>query len=198
MQESKLRVGVLGAGRWAESAHIPGWLRDPRCEVVALCDVQGERSREFAQHFGIPEATDDWQALAEFGRSKEEWLKTFLALPNGIPSHGTFWRVFRVLDADKLAACFLSWMGSASELIGGQVIAIDGKMLRHSHDRGSGQAAIYMVSAWASANRLILAQSKVAEKSNEITAIPELLRVLDIAGCIVTIDAIGCQTEITQ
>jgi len=141
---------------------------------------------------------NDWEAVAEFGRSQEAWFKTFLALPNGIPSHDTFWRVFRALDSEQFQACFLNWMRTASALIAGQVIAIDGKILRRSHDRGIGLAAIDMVSAWACANRVVLAQCKVDTKSNEITAIPELLRGLDLAGCIVTIDAMGCQTEIAQ
>ena len=118
---------------------------------------------------------NDWEAVAEFGRSKVAWFKSFLPLPNGIPSHDTFWRVFRALDAAQFQSCFLNWMRAVSPLIGGQVVAIDGKQLRRSHDKGLGQAAIYMVSAWATANRLVLGQRKVAEKSNEITAIPELL-----------------------
>ena len=119
-------------------------------------------------------------------------------LANGIPSHDTFWRVFRVLDPDQFQTCFLNWIRATSPLIGGQVIAIDGKQLRRSHDKGLGRSAIYMVSAWATANHLVLGQRKVADKSNEITAIPELLRALDLTGCLVTIDAIGCQTAIAQ
>jgi predicted transposase YbfD/YdcC len=140
----------------------------------------------------------DWEAVAEFGRSKQTWFKTFLDLPNGIPSHDTFWRVFRVLAPAQFQTCFVNWMRTVSPLIGGQVIALDGKQLRRAHDRGRGQAAIYMVSAWATANRLVLGQRKVAAKSNELTAIPELVRSLDLHGCLVTIDAIGCQTAIAQ
>ena len=136
--------------------------------------------------------------MAEFGRSKQAWFHTFLDLPNGIPSHDTFWRVFRALDPDHFQTSFLNWIRATSPLIKGQVIAIDGKQLRRSHDKGLGRSAIYMVSAWATANHLVLGQRKVAEKSNEITAIPELLRALDLAGCLVTIDAIGCQTAIAQ
>ena len=141
---------------------------------------------------------NDWVAVAEFGRSKLAWFSTFLDLPNGIPSHDTFWRVFRALDAAHFQTCFLNWMRATSPLIGGQVVAIDGKQLRRSHDKGLGRSAIYMVSAWATANRLVLGQRKVAEKSNEITAIPELLHALDLPGCLVTIDAIGCQTAIAD
>ena len=136
-----------------------------------------------------------WPSLAAANRPG---LRTFLDLPNGIPSHDTFWRVFRALDPDQFQTCFLNWIRATSPLIGGQVIAIDGKQLRRSHDKGLGRSAIYMVSAWATANHLVLGQRKVAEKSNEITAIPELLRALDLAGCLVTIDAIGCQTAIAQ
>ena len=141
---------------------------------------------------------NDWVAVAEFGRSKQAWFRTFLDLPNGIPSHDTFWRVFRALDPDHFQTCFLNWIRATSPLLKGQVIAIDGKQLRRSHDKGLGRSAIYMVSAWATANHLVLGHRKVAEKSNEITAIPELLRALDLAGCLVTIDAIGCQTAIAQ
>ena len=141
---------------------------------------------------------NDWEAVAEFGRSKLAWFKTFLALPHGIPSHDTFWRVFRALDPAQFQSCFLHWMRAVSPLIGGQVVAIDGKQLRRSHDKGLGHAAIYMVSAWATANRLVLGQRKVADKSNEITAIPELLQALDLRSCLVTIDAMGCQTAIAS
>jgi predicted transposase YbfD/YdcC len=141
---------------------------------------------------------DNWVDVAMFGNAKYEWFKAFLELPNGIPSHDTFNRVFNRLDPEQFSRCFGRWINATSKLIGGEVIAIDGKVLRRSHDRGIGKGAIDMVSAWASANRLVLGQVKVDEKSNEITAIPELLRALEIAGCIVTIDAIGCQTGIAD
>ncbi len=119
---------------------------------------------------------NDWEAVAEFGRSKLAWFKSFLPLPNGIPSHDTFWRVFRALDPTQFQSCFVNWMRAVSPLIGGQVVAIDGKQLRRSHDKGLGQAAIYMVSAWATAEWLVLGQRKVAAKSNEITAIRSCCR----------------------
>jgi predicted transposase YbfD/YdcC len=119
-------------------------------------------------------------------------------MPNGIPSHDTFNRVFARLDPQQFQTCFTRWISAISTVIGGQVIAIDGKVLRRSHDKGIGQAAIDMVSAWASANRVVLGQVKVDDKSNEITAIPQLLRALEVSGCIVTIDAMGCQTEIAE
>ena len=147
---------------------------------------------------GVICGADNWVELEQFGKSKEEWLKGFLELPNGIPSHDTFGRVFALLDAQQFRDCFLAWVQAVSAVTRGQVIAIDGKTLRRSHDRLLGKSAIHMVSAWASENRLVLGQTKVAEKSNEITAIPELLALLDISGCIVTIDAMGCQKEIAR
>lgn len=170
-------------------------MEDPRVErtklhplvsilVIALCAVIC--------------GAESWDDIALFGKAKEAWLTTFLDLPHGIPSHDTFNRVFAALDAKQFEACFVAWMQAVAEILPAQVIAIDGKTVRRSHDRTNGKAAIHMVSAWASANRLVLAQVKVDDKSNEITAIPELLRVLAITGCIVTIDAMGCQREIAR
>jgi len=139
---------------------------------------------------------DTWEDVETFGKAKEKWFRGFLELPNGIPSHDTFNRVFNRLDPQEFQNCFMSWIKAASQIMGGQVIAIDGKVLRRSHDQGVGKAAIDLVSAWATANHLVLGQVKVDEKSNEITAIPQLLKALEISGCIVTIDAMGCQTEI--
>lgn len=143
-------------------------------------------------------AADDWVEVETFGRSKEAWFRTFLALPHGIPSHDTFGRVFARLDPQEFQQCFAAWVQAVAEVTKGQVIAIDGKTVRRSHDRGIGKQAIHMVNVWASATGLALGQMKVAEKSNEITAIPELLRMLDVSGCIVTIDAMGCQKEIAR
>jgi predicted transposase YbfD/YdcC len=141
---------------------------------------------------------DSWVEVEEFGKAKEEWLRTFLILPNGIPSHDTFGRVFGMIDPYEFQSGFVSWITAISQITVGQIIAIDGKRLRRSHDRRLGKAAIEMVSAWATENRLVLGQVKTDQKSNEITAIPELLKVLALKGCIVTIDAIGCQTEIAN
>lgn len=141
---------------------------------------------------------DDWPAVEEFAKAKQGWLESILELPNGIPSHDTFWRVFRLLDAEAFADCFSTWMGAVCQITNGEVVAIDGKQLRRSHDKTMGKGAIYMVSAWACLNKVVLGQWKVDEKSNEITAIPELLRLLDIHGALVTIDAMGAQTEIAQ
>ena len=140
---------------------------------------------------------ESWTEIELFGQTKEEWLSSFLELPNGIPSHDTFREVFRRLDPAEFEEHFLMWVQAVSEKIKG-LIAIDGKQLRRSHDRSAGKHAIYMVSAWANENKLILGQQKVDEKTNEITAIPALLDILMLAGCIVTIDAIGCQTAIAQ
>jgi predicted transposase YbfD/YdcC len=134
--------------------------------------------------------------IEHYGHEKYDFLKTFLALPNGIPSHDTIGRVLARIDPQQFQACFLRWMQQLCCLSTGEVVPIDGKTLRHSYDTELGQSAIHMVSAWAATNRLVLGQVKVAEKSNEITAIPELIDALDIAGCIVTIDALGCQKEI--
>jgi len=141
---------------------------------------------------------DDWVGVEEFGQAKQDWLKEFLELPHGIPSHDTFRRVFAVLDAEQFRNCFISWISAVYEVTEGQVVPIDGKQLRRSHDKAIGKDAIHMVSAWASENHLVLGQVKVDEKSNEITAIPELLDMLEISGCIVTIDAMGCQKKITE
>jgi predicted transposase YbfD/YdcC len=167
-------------------------IEDPRIErskrhklidiiVIAIC--------------GVICGAEDWVAIERFGQAKLEWFQTFLELPNGIPVHDTFGRVFGVMNPEQFQHSFLSWVQSLAELSLGQIIAIDGKMLRHSFDRGLGKAAIHMVSAWASVNRLDLGQLKVAEKSNEIRAIAELLKLRGLKGCIVTIDAMGCQTE---
>ncbi len=141
---------------------------------------------------------DGWADIEQFGNCKYKWFKKFLELPNGIPSHDTFSRVFSLLEPEQLQQCFRQWVESISRITFGEVIAIDGKTLRHSYDKKSNKLAIHMVSAWATTNGLVIGQKKVDNKSNEITAIPELLKVISIAGCIVTIDAIGCQKKITK
>lgn len=141
---------------------------------------------------------EGWTDIENFGKSKEHWLRTFLELPGGIPSHDTFGRVFAMINAQEFQRAFWEWVWAVNELIQGQVINIDGKCLRGSDDEKLGKRAIYMVSAWAAENEIVLGQRKVDEKSNEITAIPELLKILSISGCVVTIDAMGTQTNIAK
>ena len=141
---------------------------------------------------------DGWSDIELFGKNKKSWLKTFLELPKGIPSHDTFGRVFAKIKPEEFQRHFMEWVQAIEKLTAGQVIALDGKQLRRSHDREAGKEAIYMVSAWATQNQLVLGQTKVADKSNEITAIPALLQLLDITSCIVTMDAMGTQTEIAE
>ena len=141
---------------------------------------------------------DSFVAIEEFGQAKEDWLKTFLDLPNGIPSHDTIGRVFAYLDPKALEAAFRAWVAAIARLTKGEVVAIDGKTLRRCFSKAGSNAFVHMVSAWATANRLVLGQVKTDEKSNEITAIPALLRLLHIKGCLVTIDAMGCQKEIAK
>ncbi len=125
---------------------------------------------------------DTWVNVAEFGRSKEPWLRTFLRLPNGIPSHDTFGRVFAALDSTAFEAAFLRWVQTLATATAGQVVTIDGKTLRRSHDRANGRGLLYLVSAWAGANHVVLGQVAVDEKSNEIAAIPALLDALAVSG----------------
>jgi len=141
---------------------------------------------------------DSWTEIEEFGKAKQEWLELFLELPNGIPSHDTFGRVFAAIDPGQFKSGFASWMAAVHQVTAGEIIAIDGKKLRRSHNKKLGKAAIHMVNAWAVNNHLVLAQEKVDDKSNEITAIPEVLSKLMLKGCIVTIDAMGCQKKIAR
>ena len=141
---------------------------------------------------------DTWPEVEEFAQTKEDWFRQFLELPHGIPSHYTFRRVFLLLDPEQLQQAFLAWVEAVQEITGGDVIAIDGKTLRRAFTKGGKKGAIHMVNAWSSQNHLVLGQVKVDAKSNEITAIPQLLEMLLLQGCIVTIDAMGCQREIAQ
>lgn len=170
-------------------------LEDPRAEhltdhrlvdivIIAIC--------------GVICGAETWTDIELFGHERHHWLEQFLELENGIPSHDTFGRVFARIDTTQFQMCFTSWVQSVFQATKGQVVALDGKTVRRSHDRRNNQEAIHMVSAWATGSHLVLAQQKVDEKSNEITAIPELLRLLDISGCIITIDAMGAQTEIAE
>ncbi len=140
---------------------------------------------------------DGWVEVEEFGNSKRAWLATFLELPNGIPSHDTFGRVFARIDPEQFQHSFVAWV-QALQQVRPNVVAIDGKTHRRSHDRSNGKAALHLISAWAADNRLVLGQVAVDDKSNEITAIPQLLDLLDLRDCTVTIDALGCQTAIAE
>jgi predicted transposase YbfD/YdcC len=168
-----------------------------------LNDPRVERTRKhplinivFIAVCGVLSGANSFAAIHEFGRDRRTWFARYLDLTNGIPSDDTFARVLARLDPGAFEKCLLSWMQAVQEITDHRLIAIDGKTLRGSYDRQSGKAAIHMVSAWASENTLSLGQVVVHEKSNEITAIPELLRVLDVSGAPVTIDAMGCQKEI--
>jgi predicted transposase YbfD/YdcC len=149
--------------------------------VIALCAAIG--------------GADDWVSVVQFGKAKKEWFSTFLKLPNGIASHDTFGRVFQILDSKVLESVCIAWLQSIAGLVQG-VVAIDGKSLCGS--REAGKSPLHIVSAWACQNSMLLGQVQTDKKSNEITAIPELLKLLSIQGCIVTIDAMGCQKAITQ
>jgi predicted transposase YbfD/YdcC len=141
---------------------------------------------------------DDFVSIAEWGCQKRDWLSKFLDLGSGIPSHDRFNAVFAALKPAEFEKCLVSWITALHELTDGQVVAIDGKTLRHSFDKATGKSAIHMVSAWATANHISLGQVVVDAKSNEITAIPKLLQLLEISGSVVTIDAMGCQTAIAE
>jgi predicted transposase YbfD/YdcC len=141
---------------------------------------------------------DDFVAIAKWGRKKQKWLETLLDLEAGIPSHDRFNAVLAAIKPAEFEKCLLSWITALQEISDGQIIAIDGKTLRHSFDKASGKSAIHMVSAWATANHISLGQVATEEKSNEITAIPKLLEMLEIEGCLITIDAMGCQTAIAE
>jgi predicted transposase YbfD/YdcC len=166
-------------------------MEDPRCDnrrhllldiiVIAIC----------AAICGA----DTWTDVELFGQSKEQWFRKFLELPHGIPSHDTFGRVFALIDPEQFQARFREWIAAVAERTEGEIIALDGKQLRRSHDKAEGKKAIYMVSAWASENSVVLGQQKVDDRSNEITAVPQLLEMLEVAGCIVTTDAMHCQVE---
>ncbi len=141
-------------------------------------------------------AAESFNDMEDFGKAKENWFRTFLKLRNGIPSHDTFNRVFAAIDPKEFLECFLRWTQSLRQAVAQEIVALDGKALRRALNRD--ESPKYVVSAWAEGNNLVLGQLKVDEKSNEITAVPELLRVLELAGCIVTVDAMGCQKKIAK
>ncbi|WP_414530935.1 ISAs1 family transposase [Nodularia chucula] len=170
-------------------------IKDPRVERTRyhlLTDIIG------IAILAVIAGAQGWEDIEEYGISKQEWLKTFLQLPFGIPSPDTFRRVFERINPKEFEQCFRQWVQSLVEKLGVEVVAIDGKTHRGSYDRESQLKALHTVSAWSSEHRLVLGQTKVSDKSNEITAIPALLEMLDISGCIITIDAMGTQKSIAQ
>ena len=169
-------------------------VEDPRVERTKLHRL---RDIIILAICGVICGAQGWVEIEEFGKAKEAWFTELLDLPNGIPSHDTFGRVFACIDPKQFEASFFQWVQGISKTVKG-VIAIDGKTLRRSHDHAAGKKALHLVSAWAVENRLVLAQVATEEKSNEITAIPVLLRQLALTGCIVTIDAMGTQTKIAD
>lgn len=140
----------------------------------------------------------DWQSVSQWAKAKLKWLLTFLDLPHGVPSHDTFCRLFAMIDPDAFEKCFLQWTADLMTTTGGKLIAIDGKTLRRSFDTANRKSAIHLVSAWCQQNQLVLGQLATEEKSNEITAIPKLLELLDLKSATVSIDAMGCQKEIAR
>ena len=170
-------------------------LEDPRVErnkkhelidVIVLCVC------------AVVSGAEGWSDIEEFGLAKLKWLRRYVPLANGVPVDDTIARIISALSVSGFQECFMSWMGDAVKLSGGEIIAVDGKTQRRSHDRKRGLKALHMVSAWASRNGVVLGQVKTEEKSNEITAIPVLLEKLELSGSIVTIDAMGCQREIVK
>jgi len=169
-----------------------------------LTDPRVERNREHLLEeilliaiAAVLSGAESWNDIADYGEDKQEWLQTFLMLPSGIPSHDTFNRVFAALDPEEMEKGFAAWVASIAKLTAGEVVAIDGKTLCGTRETGK-KKLVHMVSAWAEGNGLVLGQRKVDEKSNEITAIPKLLNALELAGTVITIDAMGCQREIAS
>lgn len=167
-------------------------MRDDRRKLHKLIDII------IITVCAVISGANDWVAVETFGNAREEWLKTFLQLENGIPSHDTFSRVFRLINPEQFRKCFVKWMESIAKLKHGEVVAVDGKTLRRSYDKEKGKEAIHMISAFATENGVVWGQIKTNEKSNEITAVPELLEVLALEGCIVTTDAMNCQKDIAE
>ena len=179
-------------------------MENPLKYFAELRDPRVERNREHLLEevlliaiAAVLSGAESWNDIADYGEAKVVWLRTFLTLPSGIPSHDTFNRVFAALDPEQLEKGFVAWVSSIAKLTSGEVVAIDGKALCGTREAGT-KAIVHMVSAWAEGNGLVLAQRKVEEKSNEITAIPKLLDALELSGTVVTIDAMGCQRSIAE
>lgn len=193
-------------GAWDKEALMFG--EEPISLIVSFQDLPDPRVTGRCNHklidiiviavCAVIAGAESWVEIADFGEARQEWLSTFLELPGGIPSHDTFGRLFAALDGEAFQTAFMRWVEDVFHVSQGQVIAIDGKTVRRSHERGIGKEAIHMVNAWATDNGIALGQWKTEAKSNEITAIPLLLRQLNVSGCIVTVDAMGAQTKIAQ
>lgn len=169
-------------------------MKDPRVERTKRHQID---DIIFIAIASVLSGVESWNEMEQYGIYKREWLEGFLQLPNGIPSHDTFNRFFSALDPDIFESCFLAWVKSICEKTKGEIVSIDGKTMRGSRNQGC-KSATHIVSAWADQNELILGQIKVSDKSNEITAIPKLLDALLLEGCVVTIDAMGCQKKIAK
>src|SRR3954451_9929255 len=185
----------MAADQELSIAHHFAELTDPRIDRSRLHELLDIIAIAIC---AVVAGAESWDDIEDFGKVKHDWLKTFLDLPNGIPSHDTFRRLFGRLDPDEFQRGFLRWVEALHEATERQVVAIDGRTLRRSFDRAKGKSALHMVHAWATTNHLLLGQVAVDQKSNEITAIPVLLKTLAISGAIVTIDAMGCQKEIAR
>jgi predicted transposase YbfD/YdcC len=179
-------------------------MESPLKYFAELQDPRVERTREHILEeilliaiAAILSGANGWNEIENYGKAKSDWLRGFLRLPSGIPSHDTFNRVFAALDPEALEQGFVAWVASIAKLTAGEVVAIDGKSLRGTRKHGS-KAIVHMVSAWANSNNLVLGQRKIDDKSNEITAIPKLLDALELTGTVVTIDAMGCQRSIAE
>jgi predicted transposase YbfD/YdcC len=178
---------------------------DFRAHFAVLCDPRVARTKKhllseimFIAICTIACDGDGFTDMEVFGRAREEWLRKYLELPGGIPSHDTFGRVFSIIDPEAFTKCFVNWTEAIHAATDGEVVALDGKTVRGSFDTATGKCALHMVSAWASENGLTLGQVKVDNKGNEITAIPKLLEMIDVKGRIITTDAMGCQRDIVK
>jgi predicted transposase YbfD/YdcC len=183
-------------------------MQNNRCFLYEFSDMEDPRIDRkklyplieiiFLTICAVISGSDHFTEVGIFGEANIDWLRKFLPFTNGIPSHDAIGYFFSRLDPEQFKMKFVEWIRSVAKISKGEIVAIDGKTLRHSYDSGSNKTAMHMISAWATGANLVLGQLKVKEKSNEITAIPKLLEILDLSGCIVTIDAMGCQKEIAQ
>lgn len=206
--ETKSADTVKNTRRQPQSIEIADIGSIQQSLVEQLAEIKDPRVERTKKHqltdilviaiLAIIAGAQGWEDIENYGISKQTWLEEFLALPNGIPSDDTFRRVFELIDPEALNRCFLKWVETLITLRVGEIIPIDGKTIRGSYDRNQGQSALHLISAWASEHSLVLAQVKVEDKSNEITAIPALFELLNITGAIITIDAMGTQTEIAK